>query len=377
MPTPIYLPKQENKTGDMVTQMLMQMFTMKFQQGLESTAAEAAQKQAEIALGKERAYKEGEWNRQKIVTERMKIAADERGKEEERRQKRLENPFEKAIAADDKLSTQETRAPGSVPVSKERFMSDDRKTGLPAYTKRLPYKMTIGGKEVMVQMDEDGQLRQVSSGQSGPLATITTPDGTQVQVGGGVPGLSKPTETAVQKDVIGLMEQAKNLDVLKDTVMKDAFTLQGQVKGKLVRLADWVKYPLSKSNKEFLGRTRHTIESVEQIFNTYRKEITGAQAAMKEISMLRDSIINRKLTPTELEYSLSRYTNQIKRTLRLKRMLLNQGVLGKKLGTEIDKLFVTGDDVPDIEIDRYGDELKAKGMNDNEIMSVLEAEGYI
>ena len=135
---------------------------------------------------------------------------------------------------------------------------------------------------------------------------------------------------------------------------------------------------MARENREYLGRVRTFIENVEQSFNAYRKEITGAQAALQEISLLRDSIMNRKMSPTEFEFSLYSYITKMKRSLRLKRMLLRDGIpFGKEFNQRHNAMWESGTDVPETEIDNRGDELKAGGLSDQEVIQQLRSEGYI
>ena len=122
-----------------------------------------------------------------------------------------------------------------------------------------------------------------------------------------------------------------------------------------------MKIDIGKEGKEYLGKTRVFIESIEQVFNQYRKQITGAQAAMKEIQMLRASILNKEMTPTEFEYSFKSYVSKVKRMMRLTRSLLREGFTneGGKLGKELESRFYTTGDVGDSEVDARGDEIAA------------------
>ena len=194
---------------------------------------------------------------------------------------------------------------------------------------------------------------------------------------GGTADLTPATKSSLQKEIVGLTGQLGDLEFLGKTAFTDALTIQGKAKKAGLRLADSLKIDIGPENREYLGKTRVFVEGVEQVFNQYRKLITGAQAAMKEITMLRDSILNKKLSPSEFQYSFDRYMGQIKRSLRIKRMLLREGVTSEKaLGKQIDRMFKSNADVPDTEIDARGDELKAGGMSDQAVIQQLRKEGY-
>lgn len=204
---------------------------------------------------------------------------------------------------------------------------------------------------------------------------MTLADGTVVEVGGGR-DLTPPVKTQLQKDVVNITERMQDLKVLKQNYRKSFLTYPGRLKRFALREASKLGIELGPEGKEFLAIARQFQEGIEQAFNAYRKEITGAQAAIKEIEMLRDSILNKKLAPDEFEASVDRYMSKMQRGLRLKRMLLNQGVIGKDFGKTLDTLYKAGDDVPDSEIDIRGDELKNSGMTDQEVIEQLRSEGY-
>jgi hypothetical protein len=200
------------------------------------------------------------------------------------------------------------------------------------------------------------------------------PDGT-VEIGG-PQDLGIATKNKLQKEVVDLSGQLQQVTNLENNELTDVLTLQGKIYQKGLRLADFLKVDIGEENKEYLGKARVFIENIEKVFNAYRKEITGAQAAMKEIEMLRTSVLNKKLTPTEFKHSLKSYKEAILRGLRLKRMLLAQGVSGKDLPQKLDEIYVSGRDVPDSEMDRRGDELLSEGLSETETVQKLREEGY-
>jgi len=191
---------------------------------------------------------------------------------------------------------------------------------------------------------------------------MTLSDGTEIEIGGPQGSdLSAPTTTALQKSLVGLETQLSDLNAIDTAKFTDALTIPGKIKKLVLRTADKMKIDIGKEGKEYLGKTRVFIENIEQVFNQYRKQITGAQAAMKEIQMLRASILNKEMTPTEFEYSFKSYVSKVKRMMRLTRSLLREGFTneGGKLGKELESRFYTTGDVGDSEVDARGDEIAA------------------
>lgn len=173
------------------------------------------------------------------------------------------------------------------------------------------------------------------------------PEGTKIRtnVGRGKTDLTQGATTETQKDVIGMEAQLQDLKALKDDYKREYLTYLGRGKRAALNQASKLGMDIGEGNKEYVEGARKFQEGVEQVFNSYRKEITGAQAAMKEISMLRDSILNKNLSPDEFEASYDRYISQIKRTLRLKKSLLEQGLSGDAMWQKLDEMFVNGEDI--------------------------------
>lgn len=247
-------------------------------------------------------------------------------------------------------------------------------------TEQKPYKPMTREQLMKDKEEEAGIAAKYKKGMrvydsTGNLILDTT---------GGGAGVTKPTQTAIEKDVLGLVEQLSNLKTLKNDFKRDYLTHWGAGKKAILSQMSKLDIPLSDKSKDFLAGRRRFIEGVEQVFNAYRKEITGAQAAMREISMLRDSILNKKMSPDEFEASFNRYIAQIERALRIKRMFARTGLQGVDLGRKIDELFMSGGDVPESEIDIRGDEIAAelsqRGIAGDELQSMvleqLKSEGY-
>ena len=197
------------------------------------------------------------------------------------------------------------------------------------YQAAIAKKVQSTGMQVTV--DKDGTVRV-----------------TQGPIGAGGE-LTKPTETKVQEEMVFSMDQLQQLEEVGKSFSREFLTYKGRGKrfvlNQMSRLEDVIG-PLKQKDRDFVARSRGFTEGVEQFFNRYRKEITGAQAVMKELEMLRDSVLNRNLSPDEFETSFNRMINQTKRSLRLKQMLIKKGFSGNELGKMLDKEFMAGNDAP-------------------------------
>jgi len=189
-------------------------------------------------------------------------------------------------------------------------------------------------------------------------------------------GMEKTTKASIEKSLVGSVDQLLKLESIGNDIFKPALTLEGQAKNWIYKTKDYLGMELPKEQKEFLGKARVFIEDLEQYFNTYRKEITGAQAAVKELEMLRKSVLNKKLSPTQFEYSFNRIMGVVKKDIRIKRMLLAQGFEGKEFKQKLAEIYALGGDVPESEINRRGDELAAQGLPKEAIIDRLKQEGY-
>jgi hypothetical protein len=222
-----------------------------------------------------------------------------------------------------------------------------------------------------IEVDKDGNVKVTQGPMGGAIGQKPTP----------------AVATELQKGIEKSQIDIADLEAVGDNYIKDALTYTGRGKkfvfGMLDKMSD-VLGPLSPENKKFLGKTRVFIESVESFFNRYRKEITGAQAVMKELDMIRQSVLNKELSPTEFEYSYNRLMQQIRRSQRIRQNLLQKGFTGDALGKEMDRVWSSNEDLSPEQIDKRGDELaaefKGKGIPENQIkgkvIDQLKKEGY-
>lgn len=222
--------------------------------------------------------------------------------------------------------------------------------------------------------------KEISSGKG--VSLTTNPDGTfSLSMGGEGTNLTKPVETSLQKDIIGLEQQSEDLKVLGESFKKGYLTYGGKLKRFALKEYDKINPDLlDDDQRTFIQGAREFTEGVEQIFNAYRKEITGAQAAMKELAMLRGSILNKKLTPSEFDASFNRYVSQINRGLRLKKYFLGKGIEGNELNEKLDRNILAGNDAVDMRGDEIEQEFISQGVPENQIEELvknqLKKEGF-
>lgn len=150
-------------------------------------------------------------------------------------------------------------------------------------------------------------------------------------------------------------------------------TYQGQLDNWVTKQAEKLGRDPGEVRKETLkAKTRFTM-SIEQLFNQYRKEITGAAAAVAELDRLKKSFINMDMGPSEFEAGMELFMEESARALRLKRRLLREGVPGTELGKLLDDAFLAGQD--DDPAARFGEIMQQVG-DEEEAYRRLAAEGY-
>ena len=82
-------------------------------------------------------------------------------------------------------------------------------------------------------------------------------------------------------------------------------------------------------------------QNINQIFNAYRKSITGAAASEREMSDLKRSMFNEDQSPVQFEAAFDEFRSELNRSQRLRRKLLREGVTDIKA---FDDAFIRGDD---------------------------------
>ncbi len=184
----------------------------------------------------------------------------------------------------------------------------------------LMFKAGLNKSGFQIEVDKDGNIR-VTQGELGKT-DITT-----------------QTKGILQQDTIKLIEQASSMRKIGQDFKKDYLTYWGRIKQYGLNVASKGGIDIGTENKEFVSGMRTFIERVEAFYQRWRKEITGAQAVMKEIEMLRESVLNKKISPDEFEASYTRMMNDIELSLRLKQELMQKGFKGNELGQKIDELF--------------------------------------
>ena len=189
--------------------------------------------------------------------------------------------------------------------------------------------------------DEHMKMYPVNKTGSGGQ-TITLPDGTVIQ--------SAPLTTAEQtatlkdisskeKDLMGIGRILRNYDEEylttkgKAGVATSSFAEKNRSIPVLGAAADYVAESITgrtpEERKDFLKNSTKFSNEIEQFFNKYKHEITGAAAAEKEIQQLRQSVLNGEMSPSQFKGSVDQLVQKT-----LGEQNYDKYVLGKGIDTE-------------------------------------------
>lgn len=161
--------------------------------------------------------------------------------------------------------------------------------------------------------------------------------------------LGRTASGDLQKDIAPLQIQQDQVAHIRDLYDPAFLTTRGRLRGWAAQQRDKLRdVPVigaelapSKEDEAFLSKRTAFRQNVEQVFNQYRKDITGAAAALAELDRLKQSVINTDQSPAEFEAALSEFEQALQRGLNVKTQLLKEGIpLGsKEFGREFDKRY--------------------------------------
>ena len=177
----------------------------------------------------------------------------------------------------------------------------------------------VGSNENMAQMQI--LMAKESNGQD---ITITLNDkGQQVMP------LTKPVKALLQKGVLTSFENIVKLDDIANNFDPSYFTYAGAAKSATGAVLD--KVGLSSElditgTVDFNSKRVIAISQIDMLFNQYRKEITGAAAAVQELERLEKSYLNSKRGPEATKAMLNELKRIGRRGYETKKRTLREGL---------------------------------------------------
>lgn len=217
---------------------------------------------------------------------------------------------------------------------------------LSQFNSLLEYKILQYGKvkefKTMAELNKPEEPKSDKGGST----IIKQADGTEIILN--TP--TTPTATAAQKELKDRQKGLQKLATMRDEFNENYFTYAGQAKTGLSEIAEKAKglpgvgtalntaaeiatgKDAEGRSKDIIGQTKY-LNSVEQFFNEYKHEITGAAAAEKEIKQIRKSFLNGDMSPSQfqgaLDQLLVKYTSEAE---------FNKNILNKGLDTSPDDI---------------------------------------
>lgn len=192
---------------------------------------------------------------------------------------------------------------------------------------------------------------------------------------------TRSTQNSLQSSIVAGDAMISNLNAIE----KDFDPKFLQVFGGQGTLAQWIARardrsgvsPLSAAQAASLAKFTALRTRTERAFNAYRKEITGAAAALQELDRLKKSFLNTDMSPTEFRTALTDYRDELLRVRRLYMDLMRQGFTDFGEGGDgaraLDEAYLSG---ADADGSARASELRAAGFSNEDIADKLEAEGY-
>jgi len=242
----------------------------------------------------------------------------------------------------------------------------------------LARNLELAGIDPLSKLGRDLITKNLAGSSS---SFTVTPDGTVTfQSGKGITpaGLQKPTARLLEKKLVFFEETIGDLARIREQFEPDFLTFAGRGRAFLTNLKSKGGLNLTPEEIEFTQKRRKFSQNVNRTFNAYRKEITGAAAAVRELEDIKKAALNEDLSPVEFIAALDELESEMKRGRRLTRKLLREGVTGnlKDKRSEVSKRFDQeftggGDDSPLARIR----ELEGT-QSEEEIFQTLKDEGY-
>ncbi|MCP4410187.1 MAG: hypothetical protein GY807_21080 [Gammaproteobacteria bacterium] len=169
--------------------------------------------------------------------------------------------------------------------------------------------------------------------------------GVNVYTGDNIP-LGKKVTSKQVSDVTAGRVALSNISSIRQKLKPDWLTYKGQLVSGATKIAEKAGFGdyLPKESKQKLREYTQFKTAVEQEFNRYRKEITGAAAAIQELQALRKATFNTDQSPTEFNAALDQLESSIRRIDQLRIDLLSKGIDPKtpEGGAQLDAMYLRG-----------------------------------
>lgn len=213
---------------------------------------------------------------------------------------------------------------------------------------------------------------------------------TELSVGGPAFEPEKKVVEGAQKGIVSADEHAARIARIDSLYDPNFMTYLGRAGLKLDAFREKAKgIPLvgaemDQETKQKVRQFRRFTQGVNYEFNQYRKEITGAAAAVQELEDLKKAMFSEDLSPSEFEAAFDEFKLEIQRGRKINEELLSRGIKAgspqyedafNDLYFSSDYEDVTGTE-PTKDADARGQELMKQGLSFDQALKKLEEEGY-
>ena len=171
-----------------------------------------------------------------------------------------------------------------------------------------------------------GRLQQFQGPRLEKAKTKAQEVNVDVNVTDGTEALTKPNKSFIQKEAIKTEKNLRELRQLGKDFVPEDLTLKGKVKGTIGHFLDIADLPNFGKLKDFQANRNLFTSGVNRFFSRYRIEVTGAQAAIAELDLLRKETLSTDLGPTEFTLLFNQFLDKAEEGLEQHRKLLREGV---------------------------------------------------
>lgn len=175
---------------------------------------------------------------------------------------------------------------------------------------------------------EERSLYDSMKGRNRKGVTVYDPNTGQpiMEMGGGSGELGKPVQNKLQTDILDAENTLANLDAAGGKFSSEYLTAWGRSKAKAGEYLDKLGLPDVAGLKDFNANRSALIQDVDQFFQEYRKYITGAAAAQREIEDLKKASLDSSLGPTEFQARYNNLMSKMRSEIDRKKQQLQGGI---------------------------------------------------
>lgn len=255
-----------------------------------------------------------------------------------------------AFAVNGRMAMNSVKDPNDARVMQLEILNEAEKNGyinkdMAKQMRQMPVSSFKNALEFKIlQLDKVKEYKAMNdiqtpkTGSSSSLE-IVQPDGTVVKM----QGLSGAAQSETQKSLMGNEKALSQFAKIEKDYDPAYFTYANQAGAKLSKeaekssgipglaqgtelLANMTTGMSKEDRAKFLAKRAGYMNKVDQVFNTYKKEITGAAAGEREIEQLRASFLNGDMSPSEFKGALEEVVSKYKSEADQYKSALGKGI---------------------------------------------------